>query len=547
MRNVIAAVLLVSSVSSACDWVVGDPDYCAPGTVPNEALQRCVIPPACDGGTVNERNECVLVVSDEKAASTLDGGLRRASVGMSAGRGGMTASLGGRDGTGMVMGDTAGADDAGAADAALDGGERPGAPVCGNGIREGEELCDGDDCPVECPPNENKCVRAELVGSAATCDAQCQPTEITACAADDGCCPKGCNFGNDTDCSETCGDGVLSDRETCEPDSADDPCPAQTDCDDGNPCTMDTVTGSAESCSAECAHATITRMPVMCPDDGDPCTAEVPIESATSCTYECTTQPLSRSGGPAACPSDDPCKQGERVESTDACTYECTYRTLTRTGPSSCTSSDPCQQGRRVDSATSCTYECDFAAARAGTDCGGGRMCTSDGRCIAPAPQCGNGVREGDELCDGDCPTECPDDGNPCTREIASGSTATCNVQCLSESAPARTECGVDRVCRADGRCVSTRRQATCWEDGDCWEGSCIDNVCTEPCSTRADCSGSALCENGGCRFGCETSEVCAPGQYCLQVAGASFCRVAECRDTGDCPVGSECRSGLCG
>jgi len=191
----------------------------------------------------------------------------------------------------------------------------------------------------------------------------------------------------------------------------------------------------------------------------------------------------------------------------------------------------PCETTEECDTGQYCLHVagesfCRIAECRDTGDCPAGSECHSG--------LCGSIVDSGVPA-----PSESCDDGNPCTRNYLS---ATSPSLCTSEPAPARTECGINRVCRSDGRCVSATRQATCWDDGDCWEGSCIDNVCAEACTTRADCSGGALCENGGCRLGCETSAVCAPGQYCLQ----NLCRVAECRATSDCPDGSECRSGLC-
>ena len=46
--------LLLSLSAAAC----GGPVTCAPGEVPNDALQACVIPKECDGGVINERNQC---------------------------------------------------------------------------------------------------------------------------------------------------------------------------------------------------------------------------------------------------------------------------------------------------------------------------------------------------------------------------------------------------------------------------------------------------------------------------------------------------------
>src|SRR6185503_16043644 len=46
----------------------------------------------------------------------------------------------------------------------------------------------------------------------------------------------------------------------------------------------------------------------------------------------------------------------------------------------------------------------------------------------AASQTCGNGIIEGDETCDGDCPT-C-NDNNGCTVDVVNGSPDTCDVSC---------------------------------------------------------------------------------------------------------------------
>jgi hypothetical protein len=55
----------------------------------------------------------------------------------------------------------------------------------------------------------------------------------------------------------TCGNAVIEVGETC------DPCP--TSCDDGNSCTLDQMTGSANNCNVACTFPTITGCG---PEDG---------------------------------------------------------------------------------------------------------------------------------------------------------------------------------------------------------------------------------------------------------------------------------------
>jgi hypothetical protein len=62
-------------------------------------------------------------------------------------------------------------------------------------------------------------------------------------------------------CPASCGNGVIDAGETCDPPAS---CPSS--CDDGDPCTLDYMTGSAAACNAAC-----TRAPVTVCSSGDGC------------------------------------------------------------------------------------------------------------------------------------------------------------------------------------------------------------------------------------------------------------------------------------
>ena len=123
---------------------------------------------------------------------------------------------------------------------------------CGNSILEVGELCDGD-CPVEC--SSSACGPMELVGSAETCDARCEPvgTGEPVCGIADECCPSACDAMRDVDCIAECGNGVLEPGEIC--DGID--CP--TSCDQvGTTCSPYVLQGSVNTCDATCVQVTIT-------------------------------------------------------------------------------------------------------------------------------------------------------------------------------------------------------------------------------------------------------------------------------------------------
>lgn len=504
----------------ACD---GPP--CPDGQVPNDHLQSCVTPPLCDAGAVNERNECVL----EQATQKDDAG-RRVIVGRSGPDGGLAGRAGG-GGAGHAGGSEADAGmeagmggEVGGAAAAGQGGSM--AAACGDGHVDPGEECDGN-CPTErteCPA-PNACERVVLNGSAAKCDARCETSSISMCANGDGCCPLGCKHANDTDCSATCGDGVLDEGETCEPRSVDHPCPTRADCDDGNPCTDDKLSGSVEQCNVLCAPAPLSRMPIDC-DDGNPCTDDKTVESSTSCTYECVSSSPRRPTG--SCDDDDPCTDDTPVMSATSCAVECPHKR--RQPPAAnCADNDPCTDDAPVLSTTSCEYECPHK------------------RRQPPAANC--------------------DDGNPCTDDTPAMSTTSCAYECPWTPAPAGTACGGGRMCSREGVCQAppapvcgdgmVEAGEACEVTDKSSQWSCV--ACQQSrmytgCLTGNDCDRSTpLCHvptgvsGGACTASCSTDANCpAP----LAGLKAALCVAGQCKPTctrgDDCPAGTACVSGTC-
>lgn len=89
----------------------------------------------------------------------------------------------------------------------------PPAAACNNGVVDPGETCDPmitsgtGACVADCAATGDACMINELVGSAASCNAECQVTTVTACTAGDGCCPDGC-AGMDDDCDGGNGGGT---------------------------------------------------------------------------------------------------------------------------------------------------------------------------------------------------------------------------------------------------------------------------------------------------------------------------------------------------
>jgi hypothetical protein len=140
----------------------------------------------------------------------------------------------------------------------------------------------------------------------------------------DGCCPAACNANNDADCRPRCGNGVVESGETCDPPSS---CPSAQSCNDGDACTTDSLTGSAQTCTAQCAHVAVTRCSFTsdgcCPQG---CTANNDADCVAACgngvveTGERCDIAIP-AGQPGACPQSCPttCQNSTECPSGDFC------------------------------------------------------------------------------------------------------------------------------------------------------------------------------------------------------------------------------------
>ncbi|HKP55622.1 MAG TPA: hypothetical protein VJV78_02815 [Polyangiales bacterium] len=416
---------------------------------------------------------------------------------------------------------------------------------CGNGKVEKGETCDP---PESCPTLEtcipaSACLMAVIQGDAASCSATCTMQQIAQCLPGDGCCPAGCTKAEDSDCSNSCGDGVVDPaRETCEPTNPSAQC--RTSCDDNNACTFDLQTGSANNCNVACTSFTISnpfpfdrccppgananndsdcapvcgngvvepgeRCDGVCPDaaacdDRDVCTRDA--VSGTGCGKQCTHTALgpSTSGTDGCCPAganantDRDCQavcgngvveNGERCDGTN-CPTE-----------ASCNDNKPCTSD--VIMGSGCSRQCvhnEIGANRTTTDgcCPSGLSMDMDADCPPAPPMCGNGKVEAGEDCDGNCPTaQSCRDTDPCTEDGVTGTP--CHLECShtpigAKVSPADQCCpaGKDRWEDADcePRCGNMHREGNEACDGtDCpTEASCRDtNPCTEDGVTGGPC-----------------------------------------------------------
>lgn len=397
------------------------------------------------------------------------------------------------------------------AGASLDANQPPPTgPVCGDGVAERGETCDGD-CPTACDDG-NACTNDVMSGAPETCDVACSAESIAACQDDDGCCPSMCDAGSDNDCSASCGDGVLDPGETCDPPGS---CPIG--CDDGDACTTNLMTGSANNCNVACSYTQVTS----CIDDDGCCPSNCDSTLDNDCSPSCgngvVEQGESCDGNCGTCNDGNSCTVDSSTGSAGTCDLVCTNAAI-----NSCTDDDGC-----------CPSRCN---ANNDNDCGA---------------MCGNGTREAGEKCDGDCPTAC-DDMNSCTSDSLVGSAGSCNAECVFDPV---TACTNNDGCCAPGCNAANDNDCTAMcgngavEPGETCDGncpSCDDGMaCTADSSTGSAATCDLTCTNTAITTCADGDGCCAPGcddtndDDCTPMCGNGSVETGETCD-GNCPAGCD-------
>ncbi|MDI7269387.1 MAG: DUF4215 domain-containing protein [Myxococcota bacterium] len=279
-----------------------------------------------------------------------------------------------------------------------------------------------------------------------------------------------------------------------------DDCKSNRDCPTGQYCAQGACRPFPDNGAdgdADAPDVDLDRVEEIGPDaDGDVTPPRCPDgacgddESCVTCPEDCGT-----------CPP--PCGDGvcEPPETTETCAFDCP--------PVDCGDGDCCDEAARcvpLESGCTCISDCGECIPVCGD------------RFVSPGEECddGNGVPgDGCEpiTCTFTCRehAECPDDGNPCTREI----------------------CGTDvRVCRSEVDPLANGR----------------------PCGGGDICTGFGTCLDGGCVFSTVPLD-CDDGEPCTvdtcEPAGGTGCvhtelRVdAPCDDGLFCITGDRCRRGL--
>jgi hypothetical protein len=313
---------------------------------------------------------------------------------------------------------------------------------CGNGVREGNEKCDGTDCPASCPAMG--CQRRKLQGSAAQCDAECVNDEvISVCGNGDGCCPPACNRNNDAECTCSCGNGIVEAAcgEKCEGAGCPGSCPPQG-------CQLRKLQGTA--CTAECVP---DGMRTTCANGDGCCPGGCTANNDNDCQPRC---------GNGAVEAGETCDPSSvcRMQS-DACTSDANF-VRTRSG-----------------NVNSCTFRCTSVA----RTCSG----TSDGACPT-SPMCAP------------CGASCgPGQDVDCKLPIGAACTASsqCTIACVDGRCCESTCTGQCRSCAVIGMMGTCRPLASgfdtnstpaCSGNNTCANGSCLLGP-GQPCTAGTQCA----------------------------------------------------------
>ena len=364
---------------------------------------------------------------------------------------------------------------------------------CGNGNVDPGETCDsaiesGDGaCPSACEDDGNACTQQNFFGAPLDCDARCASFVIINCIDDDGCCPEGCSPSNDLDCSQNCNNGVVDEGESCDPP---DTCPTEADCDDGDACTVDTLTGSASNCSAQCSNAQITE----CVNDDGCCAPGCTLEDDNDCESTC---------GDAQVTGQETCDNAIETGMDGACPDE-----------AACNDNDACTTDTLEGDAAFCNARCMNAAVTACVDDDGccPATCTPDNDNDCDAV-CDNGTIETGETCDpiASCPTAC-DDNDACTTDTLMGSAQMCTAEC---SFVPVTTCSAT----ADQCCAPN-----CRPDND---ADCAD-LCQTYCTLAAtNCTAEyeLYADNTACEAACQAMVVGLPTD---DSGNTLYCRITN-------------------
>ena len=235
--------------------------------------------------------------------------------------------------------------------------------------------------------------------------------------------PVRADFTVDADCAPVCGNGVVErPAESCDrqmPAS----CPAT--CQPVGACTKVEQQGVEADCSATCVATPI----VDCVADDGCCPPGCSAVNDPDCPAICGDGAVEARR--ALRQSDH--RRAPRARASARATTATPARSTSRTA--------------RWRAAPGAARTAPITACLAGDGCcPDGCTAATDGDCN---PECGDGKLGAGETCDppATCPTTCPDDGDPCTRERLGGDAAHCDAACHHDPITACSGSTADACC----------------------------------------------------------------------------------------------------
>ncbi len=380
-------------------------------------------------------------------------------------------------------------------------------------------------------------------------------------------------------------------------------CSVDSDCDDGNPCTLDTCTPS----TGDCSHDAASQDGQSCSDGqfctvGDTCAAGLCGGGARDCSHLDTACAVGLCDEALSACVADPANESQTcADDGNACTDDlcqggvCAHPT--NTAPcddgNDCTSADQCNAGSCVGS----SYVCDDGLSCTTDVCDGLGGCSAPidaGACVISGACVDGGGLNPAQVCEACDPatsqsawtvrpdgTGCDDadlctSADQCTAGVCAGSSYACDdgLACTADAcdglggctATITSGCLIGGVCYADGAsnpanacevCApatsdsdwSQRTGGTPCDDGSaCTTGdACSAGVCV---GSPVDCDDANACTDDACdpATGCSNTpntSPCSDGLYCTvnDVCDAGAC-AGSARDCSG--AGSECATGVC-
>ena len=319
------------------------------------------------------------------------------------------------------------------------------------------------------------------------------------------------------------------------PDVVVGPC-GPVNCDDGNPCTIDT-------CKADGQCVWSTQANTAC-DDGNACTkGDVCVglkcnagTALTDCDDKnvCTTDSCDAKSGCIHAPNDAACDDGSKCTVQDKC------------GAGACKGAvNACDDGKactddQCDAATgNCSWLGKFGA------CDDGNACTIGETC-----KTGN--------CGGGTPKDC-DDKNVCTTDSCDNKGG-----CVNGAVAGNPTCDDGSVCTNKDSCIGgkcTGPGIVCDDGNVCTDdscdpktGQCVPASNAAACVGADKCMGPGTCKNGGCLAGtaaknCDDKNNCT-ADSCEATTGNCLHKAANdgavCDDGIACTKESKCAGGGC-